>query len=60
MATHDEIKESELGNKAKILGCCLRRSPSTDVWSADYGCLLVYETGNFTVSKTSTKLRTSL
>ena len=44
MATHDEIKESELGNKAKILGCCLRRSPSTDVWSADYGCLLVYET----------------
>ena len=44
MATPDEIRESELGNKAKILGCCLRRSPSTDVWSADYGCLLVYET----------------
>ena len=44
MATHDEIKESELGNKAKILGYCLRRSPSTDVWSADYGRLLVYET----------------
>ena len=64
MATPDEIRESELGNKAKILGCCLRRSPSTDVWAADYGCLLVYETpdcsGNFTVSKTSTKLRTSL
>ena len=44
MATPDEIRESELGNKAKILGCCLRRSLSTDVWSADYGCLLVYET----------------
>jgi hypothetical protein len=44
MATPDEIKESELGNKAKILGCCMRRSPSTDVWAADYGCLLVYET----------------
>ena len=44
MATPDEIRESELGNKAKILGCCLRRSPSTDVWAADYGCLLVYET----------------
>ena len=43
MATPDEIKERELGNKAKILGCCLRRSSSTDV-SADYGCLLVYET----------------
>ena len=36
--------QREMGNKAKILGCCLRRSPSTDVWSADYGCLLVYET----------------
>ena len=44
MATPDEIKESELANKATILGCCLRRSPSTDVWAADYGCLLVYET----------------
>ena len=44
MATPDEIRESELGDKAKILGCSLRRSPSTDVWSADYGCLLVYET----------------
>ena len=44
MATSDEIKESELGNKVKILGFCLRRSPSTDVWAADYGCLLVYET----------------
>jgi hypothetical protein len=22
----------------------MRRSPSTDVWAADYGCLLVYET----------------
>ena len=44
MATPDEIRENELGNKAKILGCCLRRSPSTDVWAADYGCLLVYET----------------
>ena len=41
MATPDEIRESELG-KAKVLGCCLR-SPSTDVWAADYGCLLVYE-----------------
>ena len=44
MATPDEIRESELGNKAKSLGCCLRRSPSTDVWAADYGCFLVYET----------------
>jgi hypothetical protein len=44
MATSDEIKESELRNKAKILGCCLRRLPSTDVWVADYGCLLGYET----------------
>ena len=43
MATPDEIRESELG-KAKSLGCCLRRSPSTDVWAADYGCFLVYET----------------
>jgi hypothetical protein len=42
MATPDEIRESELGNKAKTLGFCLRRSPST-VWAADYGCLLVYE-----------------
>ena len=44
MATADEIRENELGNKAKILGCCLQRSPSTDVWAADYGYLLVYET----------------
>jgi len=44
MATPDEIKESELGKKAKSLGCCMRRSPSTDVWAADYGCFLVYET----------------
>jgi hypothetical protein len=44
MATPDEIRENDLGNKAKILGCCLGRSPSTDVWAADYGCLLVYET----------------
>ena len=44
MATSDEIKENELGNKAKILGCCLRRSPAIDVWAADYGCFLVYET----------------
>ncbi|MGA7395522.1 MAG: hypothetical protein WCC08_10890 [Terrimicrobiaceae bacterium] len=44
MATPDEIRESELGNKAKILGCCLRRLSSTDVWAADYGCVLVYET----------------
>jgi hypothetical protein len=43
MAVPDEIRESELGNKAKILGCCLRRSPPTDVCAADYGCLLVYE-----------------
>ena len=41
MATPDE---SELSNKAEILGCCLRRSPSSDVWAADYGCFLVYET----------------
>jgi hypothetical protein len=27
MATPDEIRESELSNKAEILGCCLRRSP---------------------------------
>ena len=47
MATLDEIKEKELGSKAKVLGCCLRRSPSTDVWAADYGCLLVYETPDF-------------
>ena len=38
-----KIREGELGNKAKVLGCCLRRS-SSDVWTADYGCLLVYET----------------
>ena len=61
MPTPDEIRESELGDKAKILGCSLRRSPSTDVWSADYGCLLVYETpdcsGEFTVSKISTDTR---
>jgi len=44
MATPDEIKESELGKKATSLGCCMRRSPSTDVWAADYGCFLVYET----------------
>ena len=44
MATPDEIRESELGNKAKSLGCCLRRSPATDVWAADYGRFLVYET----------------
>jgi hypothetical protein len=43
MAAPDEIRESELGNKAKSLGCFLRRSPSTDVWAADYGCFLVYE-----------------
>ena len=41
MATPDE---SELSNKAEILGCCLRRSPFSDVWAADYGCFLVYET----------------
>ena len=29
---------------AKSLGCCLRRSPATDVWAADYGCILVHET----------------
>jgi hypothetical protein len=44
MATPDEIRESELGNKAKSIGYCLRRSPATDVWAADYGCFLVYET----------------
>jgi hypothetical protein len=43
MAIPDEVRESELGHKAKILGCCLRRSPATDVWAADYGYLLVYE-----------------
>ena len=43
MASPDEIRESELGNKAKSLGRCLRRSPATDVWAADYGCFLVYE-----------------
>jgi hypothetical protein len=63
MATPDEIRESELG-KAKSLGVILRRSPSTDVWAADYGCFLVYETldcsGSCAVSKTSTKLKTSL
>jgi hypothetical protein len=41
MSTPDEIRESELGDKAKILGCSLRRSSSTDVWAADYGWLLV-------------------
>ena len=65
MATPDEIRESELGNKAKSIGCCLRRSPATDVWAADYGCFLVYETldcslGPRGASKASTKLRTSL
>ena len=63
MATPDEIRESELGNRAKSLGCCLRRSPSTDVWAADYGCFLVYETlncsGSCAVSKISTKLKIS-
>jgi hypothetical protein len=44
MATPDEIRESELGKKAKSLGCCMRRSPSNDVWAADYGCFLVYGT----------------
>jgi hypothetical protein len=44
MATPDEIRKSELGNKAKSIGYCLRRSPATDVWAADYGCFLVYET----------------
>jgi hypothetical protein len=44
IATPNNVRESELGNKAKILGCCERRSPSTDVWAADYGCLLVLET----------------
>jgi hypothetical protein len=44
MATPDEIRENELGNKAKSLGCCLRKSSSTEVWAADYGCYLVYET----------------
>jgi hypothetical protein len=39
MATPDEIRESELGNKVKSLGCFPRRSPSND-----YGCFLVYET----------------
>jgi hypothetical protein len=64
IATLNDVRESEFGNKAKILGCCGRRSPSTDVRAADYGCLLVLKRqmarGNFTVSKTSTKLRTSL
>ena len=64
MATPDEIRESQLGNRAKSIGCCLRRSPATDVGAADYGCFLVYETldcsGGRAVSKTSTKLRTSL
>jgi len=41
MPTPDEIRESELGDKGKILGCSLRRSSSTDVWAADYGWLLV-------------------
>ena len=53
----DEIKESELGNKAKSPSCCMRRSPSTDVWAADYGCFIVYERsiarGSGAVSKTS-------
>jgi hypothetical protein len=59
MATPDEIRESELGNKAKSIDCCLRRSPATDVWAADYGCFLVYETlCNYyhTVRTTSTGL----
>ena len=34
----DKIRESELGNRAKSLGSCLRGSPSTDVWAQDYGC----------------------
>jgi hypothetical protein len=43
MATPDEIKESELGNKARSLAVvCEDRHPL--VWAADYGCLLVYET----------------
>ncbi len=44
IATDDEIRENDLGNKAESLGCCLRRSPSTDVWAAYHGCYLVYET----------------
>jgi hypothetical protein len=59
MATPDEIRESELDDKVKSLGCFPRRSPSND-----YGCFLVYETlhcsGSCAVSKTSTKLKTSL
>jgi hypothetical protein len=64
MATPDEIRESELGNKAKSLGCCLRRSPSADVWAADYGCFLVMKhsiaRGSRAVSKTLIKLKTFL
>jgi hypothetical protein len=63
MATPDEIRESELSNKAEILGWCLRRSPSSDVWVADYGCFLVMKRpiarGSFAVSKTSTRLKIS-
>jgi len=51
MPTPDEIRESEWGDKAKILGCSLRRSSSTDVWAADYGWLLVYEAPDFLVKR---------
>ena len=64
MATPNEIRESELGKKARSLGCCMRRSPSNDVWAADYGCFLVYETldcsGELAFSRSSAKLKNSL
>ena len=43
MATPYEIRESELSNKAEILGCCEDRHPVT-CGPPDYGCFLVYET----------------
>jgi len=53
MPTPDEIRESELGDKGKILGCSLRRSSSTDVWPlTTAGCwLLVYEAPDFLVKR---------
>ena len=64
MATPDEIRESELGTKAKILGCCLRRSHPLacgPLTTAACGFMKrPIARGNFTVSKTSIKLRTSL
>ena len=53
MAIANEIRENELRNKAKILGCCLQRSPSLTTATCWFMKRLIAG-GNFAGSKTST------